>query len=156
MPPCRETADDQAGIRRRREPDRQIKTFVDHVDLSFSHGQVDHDIGVGREKFGSRRRNERDHMGSGVDAQRAARRRLQGAGDVVGLFEISKYLCAAIVELQRTTRRSFLSRRLSLCEAHRCLRRHDVVAGVERTRQRLPQSLVDRSYHWSALPVLRI
>ena len=36
-------------------------------------------------------------MGSGVDAQRAARRRLQGGGDVVGVFKISEYLRAAIV-----------------------------------------------------------
>src|SRR5271169_5532336 len=97
MPPSRKTANDQAGIWRWRKPDRKIDTLVDHVDLSFTHGQVDLDVGIGREKFGNRRRNERDHMCSGVDTQCSAWRRLQGAGDVVGLFEIREYLRAAIV-----------------------------------------------------------
>ena len=36
-------------------------------------------------------------VGRGVDAQRAARRRLQGAGDVVGLLDVGEDLDAAVV-----------------------------------------------------------
>ena len=48
----------------------------------------------------------------------------------------------------RAARRGFLSRRLPLCEARRCSRRHDVVECVEGIRQRLPQSLVESIPPW--------
>jgi hypothetical protein len=97
VPPGGEAADNQTGIGRRRQPDGNIVSLVDHIDGSFAHGQINLDIGIGRQKSGNHRRDERNDMRGGIDAQRAARRRLQGAGDVVGLLEVGKDLDAAIV-----------------------------------------------------------
>ncbi len=59
--------------------------------------QIDLDLGIGGQEFGDHRRDELDDVSGGVDAQRAARRRLQGARDVIGLFEVGKDLDGAVV-----------------------------------------------------------
>ena len=97
MPPGGEAAHDQAGIRRRRHPDCDIKALLDDVDGALSHAQVDLHVGIGREEFSHHRPDELHNMGRGINPQRAARRRLQGAGDVVGLLDIGKDLDGAVV-----------------------------------------------------------
>ena len=97
VPPGGEAADDQARIGRRRQPDRDVESLVDHVDGALAHRQIDLHFGIGGEKFGDDGRNVLHDMGGGIDAQRAARRRLLGAGDVVGLFDVGKDLNAAVV-----------------------------------------------------------
>jgi hypothetical protein len=97
MPPGGEASHDQAGIGRRRQPDRDVIALVDHVHGALSHRQVNLDLGVGVEEFGDYRRDELNDMGGGVDPQCSARRRLQRAGDVIGLLDIGENLNAAVV-----------------------------------------------------------
>ena len=97
MPPGGEAADDQARIRRRSKPDRNVEAFVDDVDGPLAHVQIDLDVGIGFEELRDDRRDKRNDVGPGIDPQRAARRRLQRAGNIVGLLDIGQNLRGAIV-----------------------------------------------------------
>ncbi|GCC47396.1 hypothetical protein chiPu_0031598, partial [Chiloscyllium punctatum] len=97
MPPGGDAAHDQAGIRRRQHAHREIVVLVDQVDIALADREVDLDLRIGRQELDDRGRQELRQMGVGVDAQRAARHRLQCAGDVVGLLDVGEDMDAAVV-----------------------------------------------------------
>ena len=76
MPPGGEAADDQAGIGRRCEPDRNVESFVNQINGPLAYAQNHFDLGIRTEIFRDHRRDKLNDMRSRIDAQRAARRRL--------------------------------------------------------------------------------
>src|SRR6185437_16449419 len=67
MPPGRKAADDQAGIRRRREANGNVVPLIDQVDASLAHGQINLDVGIALQEFGDDRREKRHDVSSRID-----------------------------------------------------------------------------------------
>src|SRR5258705_12221959 len=57
--------------------------------------------------------------------------------------------------MQRTVGCGIVRRGLQICEALRRLCRYHVVTSIEWSLKRLPAEVLDRSYRWFALPVLK-
>jgi hypothetical protein len=90
--PADEAAHDQARLRRKKSADRKVDAFLDEIDHALAGRDIDPDIWIKRKELGHDGRDETRDVTVHVEAERAARRRLQGTGDAVGLVELGEYL----------------------------------------------------------------
>ena len=93
----RDAASDERRIRHRHVADGEIKAFLHQVDHAIGHGHADRDVGIERHELRNHRREERRNRDRGVEAQGAARARLQRLGDLVGVVRVRQDLQAALV-----------------------------------------------------------
>ena len=93
-----EAAGDQAGILELADPDRQIDALLDQVDEGIGHGEVDPERRMQGEEVGQRRRDvQAPEHHRHVEAQGAARRRLQLGHRQPGLLDLGQDPPAALV-----------------------------------------------------------
>jgi len=94
--PRGQLAGDQGGIRRQHGADGEVVAFLDQVCHALADGEVDGDLRLAGEEFGDDGGEETDDVGTGVEAQRAARGGLQRTGDAVGVVELGQDLRRAV------------------------------------------------------------
>ena len=93
----RHAASDEARIRNRHIADREIEALLHQIDHSIGHRHVDRHVGIERDELGDDGSEKWRNCHRRVESQRAARRRLQGLGDPVGILDLREDLQAALI-----------------------------------------------------------